>query len=174
MKRAKWGAGTARDPHHKRTPEKPGALRPLLDIVERVISDLEELIRWEFKPPIVLQELDAKLKPTYRTVRLSWLDEVLRDSLEKVRQELLGVLEHLRKDTQRARGRKATRVQPYRASALSRTPGQPKLTRRRELARMVRAQLLALHPDQKQRPRAARAEAGRLAGHLIDSIPVLN
>ena len=45
MKRAKWGAGTARDPHHKRTPERPGALHPLLDLVERVIADLERLIQ---------------------------------------------------------------------------------------------------------------------------------
>jgi hypothetical protein len=39
-KGAKRAAGTARDPHYKLKPEEPGALRPLLDIVERVISDL--------------------------------------------------------------------------------------------------------------------------------------
>jgi hypothetical protein len=39
---------------------------------------------------------------------------------------------------------------------------------------MVRAQILALHPNQKKPPRAARAMADRLAGDIIDSIPVLN
>ena len=44
MNRTTWAAGTARDPHYKLTREVPGVLRPLLDIVERVISDLERLI----------------------------------------------------------------------------------------------------------------------------------
>ncbi len=167
-KRVKWMAGTARDPHHKFTPEEPGALRPLLDIVERVISDLEHLRQWEFKPPIELHELDAKHEPTRRTVRLSRLDEAIREAFDKARKELLWVRESLRKATQRPRGRKATLVQPFRVSAL------PKPARRRELAKMVGLQLLALHPDRKTRPRAARATADRLAGDIIDSIPVLN
>jgi len=172
MKRAKWAAGTARDPHHKLTPEEPGALRPLLDIVERVISDLERLSQWKFNPPIVLHERDAG-KRKRRRVRLSRLDEAIREAFEKARQELLWVRENLRKDTQRPRGRKATLVQPYRVSALSRSTERPKPVRRRELARMVRAQILALHPDREKRPRAARAEAGRLARDVIDKIPIL-
>src|SRR5712692_1763048 len=106
MKHAKWAAGKARKPHYNETPEDPGALGPILDIVERVVSDLERLINWKFTPPIVLQERDAKLKPTRRTVHLSRLDESIREAFEQARQELLGVREHLRKDTQRARGRK--------------------------------------------------------------------
>jgi hypothetical protein len=171
MKRAKWAAGTARDPHHKLTPEEPGALRPLLDIGERVISDLEHLIQWKFNPPIMLHERDAKRKR--RRVRLSRLDEAIREAFEKARKELLWVRENLRKDTQRPRGRKATLVQPYRVSALSRSTERPKPARRRELARMVRAQILALHPDREKRPRAARADAGRLARDVIDKIPIL-
>jgi hypothetical protein len=174
MKRAEWAAGTARDPHYKLTREEPGALRPLLDIVERVISDLEHLIKWEFNPPIELHERDAKHKPTHRTVHLSRLDEAIREAFDKARKELLWVRETLRQDTQRPRGRKATLVQPYRVSALSRSTELPKPARRRELARMVRAQLLALHPDRNKRPRAARIQADRLAGDIIASIPVLN
>ncbi len=174
IKRATWAAGTARDPHYKRTPEKPGALRPLLDIVERVIADLERLIQWKFAPPIVLHELDAKLKPTHRKVRLSRLDEASREAFGKARQELLGVRENLRKDTQRRRGQKATLVQPHRVSTRSRSPELPKPARRRELVRMVRVQILALHPNRKKPPRAARAQADRLAGDIIDSVPVLN
>ncbi len=174
MKRAKWAAGTARDPHYKLTPEKPGALRSLLDIVERVIADLERLIQWKFTPAIVLHELDAKLKRTHRTVRLSRLDEASREAFGKARQELLGVRENLRKDTQRRRGQKATLVQPHRVSTRSRTPELPRPARRRELARTIRAQILALHPNRKKPPRAARAMADRLAGDIIASIPVLN
>lgn len=174
VKRAEWAAGTARDPHYKLTPEEPGALRPLLDIVERALLDLEHLIQWQFDPPIELHELDAKHKPTRRRVRLSRLDEALREAFEKARKELLWVREILRKDTQRPRGRKATLVQPYRVSVRSRSPERPKPARRRELARMVCAQILALHPDRKKRPRAARVEADRLAGDIIASIPVLN
>jgi hypothetical protein len=173
MKGAKWAAGTARDPHYKRTPEEPGALRPLLDIVDRVISDLEHLRKWKFTPPIELHELDAKLERTGRQVRLSRLDEALREAFEKARKELLRVRETLRQDTHRPRGRKATLVQPHRVSARSRSSERPKPVRRRELVRMVRAQILALHPDGKKPPRAARAQANRLAGDLIDSIPVL-
>ncbi len=174
LKRARWAAGMARDPHYKRTPEKPGALHPLLDLVERVIADLKRLIQWRFRPPIVLHELDAKLTPTGRKVRLSRLDEALRETFSKARQELLGVRENLRKDTQRRRGQKATLVQPYRVSTRSRPPELPTPARRRELARVVRAQILALHPNRERSPRAAKAVADRLAGDIIDSIPVLN
>ena len=156
------------------TPEKPGALRPLLNVVERVIADLERLIQWKFTPPFVLHELDAKLTPTGRTVRVSRLDEALRETFSQGRQELLGVRENLRQATHRRRGQKATLVQPYRVSTRSRPPGLPTPARRRELARMVRAQILALHPHREGSPRAARAVADRLAGDIIDSIPVLN
>jgi hypothetical protein len=174
MNRAKSAAGTARDPHYKETLEEPGTLRPLLAIVERVISDLEDLIQWEFDPPIELHELDATHKRTRRRVRLSRLDETVREAFGKARKELLRVRANLRMDTQRLRGRKATLVQPYRVSARSRSPELPKLARRRDLARLVRAQILALHPNRKKAPRAARATADRLASDLIDSIPVLN
>ncbi len=174
MKGAKRAAGTARDPHYKRTPEEPGALRPLLERVERVISDLEHLSQWHFDPPIELHELDAKLEPTGRRARLSRLDEAICAAFEKARTELLWVRETLRKDTQRPRGRKATLVWSYRVSALSRSTDRPKPARRRKLVTMVRAQLLALHPDRTKRPRAASAEAGRLASALIASIRVLN
>lgn len=173
-KGATWAAGTARDPHYDETPEDPGALRPILEIVERIVADLERLINWEFTPPIVLHELDAQLTPTRRTVRLSRLDEAIRATFGKVRQELLGVRAGLREDTQRARGKKATLVRPYRVSAHSRAPARPTPARRRELARMVRDQLLALHPIEERRPRAAMAEANRLARNIIDAIPVLN
>jgi hypothetical protein len=173
-KGAKWAAGTARTPHYEETPEKPGALRPLLDIVERVISDLERLIQWTFTPPIVLQELDAKHKPTRRTAHLSRLDEAIRETFEKVRTELLWVRESLRKDKQRPRGRKATLVEPYRVSARSRSSPRPKAARRRDLVRMVRAEILRLHPKRATYPRVAQAQAGRLARGIIATIPVLN
>jgi hypothetical protein len=174
MKRGQWAAGRARDPHYKGTPEEPGALRPLLDIVERVISDLERLIQWTFTPPIVLQKLDAKHKPTRRRVRLSRLDETVRETFEKARTELLWVRERLRKDTQRPRGRRATLVQPYRISARSMSSAGPKVARRRDLVRMVRAEILRLHPKRATYPRAARAQAGRLAHGIIATIPLLN
>ncbi len=167
LTRATWAAGTARDPHHKPRPEQPGALRPLLDIVERVIAELERLIQWEFTPPIVLHEHDAKHKPTHRTVRLTRLDEGMRAVFAKARMELLWVRELLRRDTQRPRGRKATLVQPDRVSAV------PKAARRRDLVRIVCAEILALHPERTTRPRAARAQAERLARDIIAAIPVL-
>ena len=169
LKRATWAAGRARDPHYELTPEQPGSLRPLLDVVEQVTADLERLIQWRFTPPIVLHELDPKLKPTHRRVRLTRLDEALRETFGKAQQELLRVRANLRKDTHRPRGSKATLVQPYWLWARSRKPA-----RRRELVRMVCAQILALHPNQKKPPRAARAMADRLAGDIIDSISVLN
>ncbi len=148
LTRATWAAGTARDPHHKPRPEQPGALRPLLDIVERVIAELERL-------------------PTHRTVRLTRLDEGMRAVFAKARMELLWVRELLRRDTQRPRGRKATLVQPDRVSAV------PKAARRRDLVRIVCAEILALHPERTTRPRAARAQAERLARDIIAAIPVL-
>jgi hypothetical protein len=168
LTRATWAAGTAREPHYKATPEVPGALRPLRDRVERVIAELGQLSRWEFTPPIVRHELDAKLTPTHRTVRLSRLDEAVRAAFAKARTELLWVREALRKDTERPRGRKATLVQPDRGSVV------PKAARRRALVRMVRAEILALLPKQKKRPRAAGAQAKRLARDIIAAIPVLN
>ncbi len=174
LTRATWAAGTARDPHHKLTPEEPGALRPLLELVERVIAELEQLIQWQFTPPIVLHELDAKHKATQRTVRLSRLDEGIRAAFAKARTELLWVREALRQDTQRPRGRTATLVQPYRVSTRSRSSERPQPARRRDLARMVRAEILALHPERTTRPRAARIQAERLARDIIASIPVLN
>ncbi len=138
-----------------------------LDIVERVIAELERLIQWEFTPPIVLHEHDAKHKPTHRTVRLTRLDEGMRAVFAKARMELLWVRELLRRDTQRPRGRKATLVQPDRVSAV------PKAARRRDLVRIVCAEILALHPERTTRPRAARAQAERLARDIIAAIPVL-
>jgi hypothetical protein len=100
-----------------------------------------------------------------RVARLSWLDAALRVTLEEARQELLRLRANLRTDTQRARGRKATLVQPYRMSARSRKPA-----RRRELVRMVCAELLALHPNREKPPRATRAMAERLADDIIGSV----
>jgi hypothetical protein len=174
MKGAKWAAGTARDPHHKLTPEEPGALRPLLDLVERVISDLDRLTWWTFTPPIVLREHDAKHKPTRRRVRLSRLDETIRAAFERARKELRWVGEKLRTDTQRPRGRTAMRVRPYRLSVGSRSAEQPKPARQRDLARMVCAKILALHPGRTTRPRVARAQAERLARAIIAAIPILS
>lgn len=173
LTRATWAAGTARDPYHKLTPEEPGALRPLLELVERVIAELEQLIQWQFTPPIVLHEQDAKHEPTQRMARLARLDEGVRAAFDRARTELLGVREMLRQDTQRPRGRKATLVQPYPVSTRSRTSAIPKAARRRDLVRMVRAEILALHPEQTTRPRAARVQAERLARAIIAAIPVL-
>jgi hypothetical protein len=174
LTRATWAAGTARDPHYKATPEVPGALGPLRDRVERVIAELEQLIQWEFTPPIVLQERDAQHKPTGRTVRRARIDEGIRAAFEKARTELLEVRETLRRDTQRPRGRKATLVQPYQVSTRSRSSEVPKAARRRDLVGMVRAEILALHPERTTRPRAARAQAERLARAIIAAIPILN
>ena len=174
MTRAKRAAGAAREPHYKVTPEEPGALRPLLDSVERVVADLERLIQWKFTPPMELLELDATLQPTGRTVHLSRLDEPIRAVFGKARKELLWVREELRKDTRRARGRKATLVSPRPGSTRPRFPEVAKPVRRRELVRIVRAQILALHPSRTKPSRAARASAARLADDIIDSLPVIN
>ena len=174
MTRAKRAAGVAREPHYKATPEEPGVLRPLRDSIERVVADLERLSRWKFTPPIELLELDAKLRPTGRTVQLSRLDEAICEAFGKARKELLWVLEELRKDTRRPQGRKAILVQPRPVSTRPPAPEWAKPARRRELARMIRAKILALHPNRNKPPRAARATAERLAGDIIDAIPVVN
>jgi hypothetical protein len=171
-KAGRWAAGAARDPHHKQTPEVPGALRPILDLVDGVIGDLERLITWEFTPPIELHELDATLKPTRRTIRLSRLDEGIRAAFETARSALLPVRENLRTATQRDRGRKPTLVQPGTVSALRMPTGSPPPARRRELERLLRDQILLLHPQRTIRPRAASGEAGRMAGRILDSIPL--
>jgi len=134
--------------------------------VERVVADLERLIDWEFNPPIELQEVDAKLLPRLRRVRLSRLDENIREAFERARSALLVMGKDLREATRRVRGRKATQVQPDQLSASFRRP-----TRRRELARMLRDQILALHPDQEKHPHAAKAEAACVARDIIGLHP---
>ena len=169
-KDARRAAGMARDPHYKLTPEQPGALSPIMDIVERVVADLERLIHWEFTPPIELHELDAKLTPTRRVVRLSRLDETMRDAFERARSALLGVHAELRQATRSRRGRKAALVQPGRVSARPSRTEPPKPVRRRELQGPLRDELLRLHPDRLTRPRPARAAAGRFARRIIGAI----
>jgi hypothetical protein len=83
MTEGRRAAGRARDPHYARTPEEPGALRPLREVVDRVVADLERLINWQFTPPIELHELNAKLKSTGRIVRLARLDEGLRRPVDR-------------------------------------------------------------------------------------------
>jgi len=169
-KGARRVAGTARDPHYTLTPEHPGALRPIRDSVERVVADLERLIHWRFTPPIELHELNATLTPTGRVVRLSRLDETIRDAFETARTTLLPIRATLREATERRRGRKATLVQPFRVSATpSRTP-PPTPARRRELERPLCDELLRLHPDRHTRARAARADAARVAHRLLDAL----
>ena len=171
-KHRKWAAGAARDPHYQLTPETPGALRPILDVLDGVIADLERLSRWEVTPPITLHELDATLTLTGRTVRLSRLDEHLQEAFETARRTLLPVREHLRAATQRHPGRKATLVQPRRVSALRVPTESPPPVRRRQLERRLRDQILLLHPSRQTGPRAARVDAGRLAHDIIDAIPL--
>jgi hypothetical protein len=163
-------AGTARDPHYKLTPEQPGALSPIVNIVERVVADLERLITWEFTPPIELHELDATLTPTGRVVRLSRLDESMRNAFERARSTLLGGCATLRKATERHRCRKATLVQPFRVSGIPSRTAPPQPARRRELERRLRDELLRLHPDRETRPRAARTDAGHVARDIIAAI----
>ena len=91
----------------------------------------------------------------------------------KPRNELLWVRENLRDDTRRVRGRKATLVQPYRVSARSMSSAGPKAARRRDLVKMVRTEILRLHPQRAARRRAALVRAGRLARGIIAAIPVL-
>jgi hypothetical protein len=163
---ARRAAGRARDSHYARTPEEPGALRPIRELVDRVVADLERLITWQFTPPIELHELDAKLTPTGRIVRL---DEGLRDAFETARSALLGVQEQLHDVTDRHRGRKATLVQPFGSALISRA-ARPLPARRRDLERLLRVELLRLHPTRISNPRAARRDVGRLARRIGNSI----
>ena len=170
MAQVRWLAGWARDPHYTGKPEEPGALRPIRELVDRVVADLERLITWQFTPPIELRELDAKLKPTGRIVRLARLDEGLRDAFETARRAVLGIQATLHEVTDRHRGRKTTLVQPFRVSVLTARAAQPTPARRRELERRLRDELLRLHPDRTKRPRPARLDAGRLARRIGKSI----
>jgi len=172
QKWARWAAGTARDPHHKQSPEDPGALGPLRKLVDEVIANLETLRDWQF-PPIELKELDAKLRPTRRIVKLSRLDENRRRTFERARQGLLGIQRELHDATRRPRGRKARLVKPFGVAPFSLVRGLPTPARRRELVRMLHEEIFALHPDRKTRQRAAKAHAGRLAHLTIGSIPLL-
>jgi hypothetical protein len=167
---ARRAAGRARDPHYKQTPEDPGVLRPIRQRVDRLVAELERLINWRFTPPIELHELDAKLKPTGRIARLARLDEGLRDAFDTARRALLGVRATLRDVTDRHRGRKATLVQPFRVSVLTAPATPPTPARRRDLERLLRDELLRLHPDRTRRPRAARIDVGRLARRIGNSI----
>jgi hypothetical protein len=163
-------AGRARDPHYGRTPEEPGALRPLRELVDRVVADLERLIHWQFTPPIELQKLDAKLEPTGRIVRVARLNEGVRETFETARRALLGVQAMLHGVTDRSRGRKATLVQPFRVSALRSRAEPPTPARRRDLERRLRDELLRLHPARKRNPRVARLDVERLARRIGNSI----
>jgi hypothetical protein len=170
MTEGRRAAGRARDPHYARTPEEPGALRPLREVVDRVVADLERLINWQFTPPIELHELDAKLKPTGRIVRLARLDEGMREAFETARSALLGIWAGLHEVTDRHRGRKATLVQPFRVSTLTARAARPTPARRRDLERLLRDELLQLHPARKRHPRAARLDVGPLARRIGKSI----
>ena len=165
---ARRAAGRARDPHYAHTPEEPGVLRPVRERVDRVVADLERLINWQFTPPFEFHELDAKLKPTGRIVCVQ-LDEGMRDALEIARSALLGVRATLHQVTDRHRGRKVTLVQPF-GSPLTARAARPTPARRRDLERLLRNELLGLHPDRTKRPRAARLDVDRLARHIGNSI----
>jgi hypothetical protein len=167
---ARRAAGRARDPHYGRTPEEPGALRPLRELVDRVVADLERLINWQFAPPIELQELDAKLTPTGRIVRVARLNEGVREVFGTARRALLGVQARLHEVTDRSRGRKATLVQPFRVSALRSRAEPPTPARRRDLERRLRDELLRLHPARKRNPSVARLDVERLARRIGNSI----
>jgi BMFP domain-containing protein YqiC len=169
-KHATWAAGAARDPHYQQTPVAPGALRPILELVEGVITNLERLIQWRFNPAMELHELDANLKPTGRSVRLSRLDEATRAEFETARNALMGIRSRLRDSTQRHRGRKATLVQPFRVAVLTTLTAPATPARRRELEQRLRDELLRLHPDRQTRPRAARLDVGRLARRIGDAV----
>jgi hypothetical protein len=165
---ARQAAGRARDPHYAGTPEEPGALRPIRELVDRVVADLERLINWQFTPPIRFHELDAKLKRTGRIVGVQ-LDEGVRDAFETARSAVLGVRATLHDVTDRHRGRKVTLVQPF-GSPLTARAARPTPARRRDLERLLRNELLRLHPDRTKRPRAARLDVDRLARHIGNSI----
>jgi hypothetical protein len=170
MTQARWLAGRARDPHYTGTPEAPGALQPLRKLVDQVVADLERLINWQFTPPLVLHELDAKLKPTGRIVRLARLDKGVRDGFERARSAVLGLQAALHEVTDRHRGRKVTLVQPFPVSTLTTRAARPTPARRRELVRRIGDELLRLHPKRTTHPRTARLAAGRLARCIGNSI----
>jgi hypothetical protein len=170
MTEVRRAAGRARDPHYKQTPEEPGALRPLRELVDRVVADLGRLITWQFTPPIELHELNAKFKPTGRIVRVARLDEGMREAFETARSALLGVQAMLHHVTDRSRGRKATLVQLFRVSTLTARSARPTPARRRDLQRRLRDELLQLHPARKRHPRVARLDVGPLARRIGKSI----
>jgi len=172
QRRARWAAGTAREPHYKQSPEDPGALGPLRKLVDKVIANLETLRDWQF-PPIELKELDAKLRPTRRIMKLSRLDENRRRTFERARQALLGIQRELHEATRRPRGRKAGLVKPFGVAPFPLARGLPTPARRRELVRMLHEEIFALHPDRETRQRAAKAQAGHLAHLIIGSLPLL-
>jgi hypothetical protein len=170
-KHAKWAAGAAREPHFAERPETPGALTLVLTRVERVIADHEALDGWTFDPPIERRELNEDLRPTGRTVRLTRLDEDIRKAFTRARSELWRVHRELREATQRHRGRKATLVRPFRVGVFfSSLASSRRRVSRRTLVKMLREQILPLHPNSKGRPREARAEAGHLARPIIDAV----
>jgi len=138
--------------------------------VDRVVADLERLINWQFTPPIELHELNAKLEPTDRIVRVARLDEGVRETFETARRALLGVQAMLHDVTDRSRGRKATLVQPFRVSALRARAEPPTPARRRDLERRLRDELLRLHPARTRNPRAARLDVGPLARRISNAI----
>jgi hypothetical protein len=119
--------------------------------VDRVVADLERLINWQFAPPIELQELDAKLTPTGRIVRVARLNEGVREVFGTARRALLGVQARLHEVTDRSRGRKATLVQPFRVSAFRARAARPMPARRRDLERQLRDELLRLRPKRTTR-----------------------
>jgi hypothetical protein len=165
---ARRAAGRARDPHYAHTPEEPGVLRPIRDLVDRVVADLERLITWQFVPPIEFHELDAKLKPTGRIVGAQ-LDEGMRAAFATARDALLAVRATLHDVTDRHRGRKVTLVQPF-GSPLTARAARPPPARRRDLERLLRDELRRLHPDRTKRPGAARLDVDRLARRIGNSI----
>ncbi len=173
QKVARWAAGTARDPHYGQSPENPGVLGPVRKLVDQVLADLKTLKDWRFSPPITVEELDANFTPTGRTMQLSQLDEDIRETFERARQELLGIQSALHDATQRPRGRKARLVKPFAVPVFSPARALPTRARRRELVRMLAEKIFVLHPDHTKHSRPARADAGRLARIIIDSIPLL-
>jgi hypothetical protein len=136
--------------------------------VDRVVADLEGLINWQFTPPIEFHELDAKLDPTGRLVSVQ-LDEGMRDAFETARSALLAVRATLHDVTDRHRGRKVTLVRPF-GSTLTARAARPTPARRRDLERLLREELLRLHPDRTKGPAAARLDVDRLARHIGNSI----
>jgi hypothetical protein len=170
MARERRLAGRARDPHYTEEPEEPGTLRPLRQLVDRMVADLKQLITGQLATPIELQELDAKHERTGRTVYRSQLDEGLREAVESAGSALMDLQAKLHEATDRHRGRKPTLVQPFRVSALRARAARPMPARRRELEQRLRDELLRFHPNRVTGPRAARLETRRLARRIGNSI----